>query len=71
VTCPSQFVRGRDVIFPKNSARLNNCGRLVLRDVSGRLASDDAYIVYLIGHRDSDEPDFALAMNRAYNIAAA
>ena len=55
VTCPPQFVRMPDIVFAKNNARVNNCGKRVLIDEAApRLASGD-YDVVLVGHRAGDE----------------
>jgi len=55
VNCaPIPFVRLDDIVFAKNSARVNNCGKRVLIEDAGRLAGGD-YDVVLVGHRDSDE----------------
>ncbi len=55
VKCPPQFVRLSDVVFAKNSARVNNCGKRILIDEAApRIASGD-YDIVLVGHRDSDE----------------
>jgi len=61
VNCPPQFVRLDDVIFAKNNARVNNCGkRLLIDDAAPRLASGD-YDIVLVGHRDNDEAENAPA----------
>ncbi len=55
VNCPPPpFVRLSDVIFAKNNARVNNCGKRVLIDEAAPRATGDFDIV-LVGHRDSDE----------------
>ena len=55
VRCPARFVRLPDVVFAKNNARVNNCGKRILIDEAApRLASGD-YDVVLVGHRDGDE----------------
>ena len=55
VNCPPQYVRLDDVIFAKNNARVNNCGkRILIDDAAPRLANGD-YDIVLVGHRDSDE----------------
>jgi len=55
VNCQPTFVRLDDVIFAKNNARVNNCGkRLLIDDAASRLASGD-YDIVLVGHRDTDE----------------
>jgi len=59
VNCEPQFVRLDDVVFAKNNARVNNCGkRLLIDDASNRLSSGE-YDVVLVGHRDSDEAENA------------
>ena len=62
VNCPPQFVRLDDVIFAKNNARVNNCGkRVLIDDAAPRLGSGD-YDIVLVGHRDTDEATNAPAM---------
>ena len=64
VNCPPQFVRLDDVIFAKNNARVNNCGkRLLIDDAAPRMASGD-YDIVLVGHRDTDEAENAPAAGR-------
>jgi|SRR5579884_3419442 len=55
VNCgPVPYVRLDDIVFAKNSARVNNCGRRVLVDDVARQLTGD-YDVILVGHRDTDE----------------
>ena len=55
VNCQPTFVRLDDVIFAKNNARVNNCGkRVLIDDAASRMASGD-YDIVLVGHRDTDE----------------
>ncbi len=55
VNCQPQFVRLDDIIFAKNNARVNNCGkRVLIDDAAPRVASGD-YNIVLVGHRDTDE----------------
>ena len=56
VNClPMPFVRLDDVIFAKNSARVNNCGkRILIDDVAPQIGSGN-YDVVLVGHRTPDE----------------
>jgi outer membrane protein OmpA-like peptidoglycan-associated protein len=55
VNCQPQYVRLDDVVFAKNNARVNNCGkRILIDDAAPRVASGD-YDIVLVGHRDSDE----------------
>ncbi len=62
VNCPPQFVRLDDVIYAKNNARVNNCGkRVLIDDAAPKVASGD-YDIVLVGHRDTDEKAKAAAM---------
>jgi outer membrane protein OmpA-like peptidoglycan-associated protein/opacity protein-like surface antigen len=57
VKCEPTFVRLDDVIFAKNNARVNNCGkRLLIDDAASRMQSGD-YDIILVGHRDTDEAE--------------
>jgi outer membrane protein OmpA-like peptidoglycan-associated protein len=61
VNCEPQFVRLDDVVFAKNNARVNNCGkRLLIDDATNRLSSGE-YDIVLVGHRDTDEAENAPA----------
>jgi outer membrane protein OmpA-like peptidoglycan-associated protein len=65
VNCPPQFIRLDDVIFAKNNARVNNCGkRVLIDDAAPRLSSGD-YDIVLVGHRDTDEATNAPAARPA------
>ena len=55
VKCPPQFVRLPDVVFSKNNARVNNCGKRILIDEAAPRTSSGDYDVVLVGHRDTDE----------------
>lgn len=48
-------IRYSDVIFSKNSARVNNCGKRILLEEVAPKAADPDYEVVLIGHIDQDE----------------
>jgi outer membrane protein OmpA-like peptidoglycan-associated protein len=50
-----------DVIFAKNNARVNNCGKRVLIDEAAPRAGSGDYNIVLVGHRDSDEQENAAA----------
>ncbi len=51
----NQPIRLDDVVFAKNNARVNNCGkRLLIDDAARRMASGD-YDIVLVGHRGQDE----------------
>jgi outer membrane protein OmpA-like peptidoglycan-associated protein len=55
VNCQPTYVRLDDVVFAKNNARVNNCGkRILIDDAAPRVASGD-YDIVLVGHRDGDE----------------
>ena len=65
VNCqPIPFVRLDDVVFAKNSARVNNCGKRLLVDDVARQATGD-YDVVLVGHRTADEREFLPGARRA------
>jgi outer membrane protein OmpA-like peptidoglycan-associated protein/opacity protein-like surface antigen len=57
VNCPAQFTRLDDVIFAKNNARVNNCGKRVLIDNAAPQVASGDYDVMLVGHRDTDEEE--------------
>jgi outer membrane protein OmpA-like peptidoglycan-associated protein len=71
VNCPPQFVRLSDVIFAKNNARVNNCGKRVLIDEAAPRAGGGDYNIVLVGHRDSDERENVAAGGRRGRKAAA
>lgn len=57
VKCEPTFVRLDDVIFAKNNARVNNCGkRLLIDDAASRMQSGD-YDIIIVAHRDTDEEE--------------
>lgn len=58
VNCPPQYKRLDDVVFAKNNARVNNCGKRILIDDAGT-ATD--YDIVLVGHRDTDEEEHVRA----------
>lgn len=55
VNCPPQFVRLDDVVFAKNNARVNNCGKRILIDEAAPQATSGGYDIILVAHRDTDE----------------
>lgn len=64
VNCPPQFVRLDDVVYAKNNARVNNCGkRVLIDDAAPKLAGGD-YDIVLVGHRDTDESQTGSAARR-------
>lgn len=58
VNCPPQFKRLPDIVFGKNRARVNNCGKRILIDQAAQQAGT-AYDIVLVGHRSSDEQENA------------
>ena len=55
VTCQPVWQRLDDVIFAKDNARVNNCGkRILIDDAAPKVASGD-YDIVLVGHRGADE----------------
>ncbi len=50
-----ESIRFSDVIFSKNSARVNNCGKRILLEELAPKAADPDYDIVLIGHIDQDE----------------
>jgi outer membrane protein OmpA-like peptidoglycan-associated protein len=71
VNCPPQFVRLDDVIFAKNNARVNNCGKRVLIDDAAPKVDSGDYDIVLVGHRDTDEAEKAAVRGRRTRKAAA
>ncbi len=62
VNCPPQWVRLPDVIFAKNNARVNNCGKNVLIEQAAPRVAQGQYTIVLVGHRDNDEKENAPAV---------
>ena len=56
VNYPAQYKRLPDVIFAKNSARVNNCGKRILIEQAAPQAGT-AFDVVLVGHRSRDEAE--------------
>jgi outer membrane protein OmpA-like peptidoglycan-associated protein len=58
VNYPAQARHFGDIVFPKNSARVNNCGkRVLIEQLYPLLTANDNYDVVLVGHIDqSEEP---------------
>jgi outer membrane protein OmpA-like peptidoglycan-associated protein len=55
-------VRLPDVIFAKNNARVNNCGKNILIEQAAPQAAQGQYTIVLVGHRDNDERENAPAV---------
>ncbi len=60
VKCPPQFVRLSDILFTKNNARVNNCGKRILIDEAAPRVAGGDYSILLVGHIDADEHENAL-----------
>ncbi len=54
VNYPAQYKRLPDVIFAKNSARVNNCGKRILIEQAAPQAGS-AFDIVLVSHRSADE----------------
>ena len=64
-------IRLPDVLFSKNSARVNNCGkRILLEQLKAYYQRDSTGTVVLVGHQSSDESNANLSQERALNAAA-
>lgn len=55
VKCPPRFVRLSDILFARNNARVNNCGKRILIDEAAPRVAGGDYSILLVGHQDSDE----------------
>jgi outer membrane protein OmpA-like peptidoglycan-associated protein len=73
VTLSPEARRLDDIVFPPNSARVNNCAkRLLLEQLTPMLREDASATVILIGHRDEHEKGRAAAgLDRARTLNAA
>jgi outer membrane protein OmpA-like peptidoglycan-associated protein len=47
------------VVFAKNNARVNNCGKNVLIEQTAPRVANGEYTIVLVGHRDNDEAENA------------
>jgi hypothetical protein len=63
VNCPPQFKRLPDVVFSKNSARVNNCGKRILIDQAAQQAGS-AYDILLVSHRSGDEKETLMVVRK-------
>jgi hypothetical protein len=70
VTCPPQFKRLSDIVFAKNSPRVNNCGKRILIDQAAQQAGS-AYDILLVAHRSADERESMGATRKGRKAAAA
>ena len=66
VNLPAEVKHFGDVVFPKDSARVNNCGkRVLIEQLYPLLTANSNYDVVLVGHIDSSEaPRGRSARNR-------
>jgi outer membrane protein OmpA-like peptidoglycan-associated protein/outer membrane protein W len=56
VNFPAEARHFGDILFPKNSARVNNCGkRVLIEQLYPQLTANPNYDVVLVGHIDSSE----------------
>jgi len=64
-------IRLPDVLFSKNSSRVNNCGkRVLLEQLRSYYERDSSGTVVLVGHQSADETAADLANQRVLNSAA-
>ena len=64
-------IRLPDILFSRDSARVNNCGkRILLEQLRSYYERDSGGSVALVGHQSSDEKDANLSQERAFNSAA-
>jgi hypothetical protein len=70
VDCPPQYKRLPDVVFAKNNARVNNCGKRVLIDQAAQQAGT-AYNILLVAHRSGDEKAILIPARKGRNAAPA
>lgn len=69
VNCPPQFKRLPDVVFAKNSSRVNNCGKRILIDQAAQQAGS-AYDILLVAHRSADEKESLTPARKGKKAAA-
>lgn len=67
LTKPEASRIGKDLIFPRNNARVNNEHKAMLDDVALRLQQEPRSILVIDGHADKGEP-VAIAKRRAENV---
>ncbi|HXF27307.1 MAG TPA: outer membrane beta-barrel protein [Bryobacteraceae bacterium] len=60
--------RFADIVYAKDSARVNNCGKRVLLEELAPKAADPDYDVVLVGHIDQDEATPARGRRRAHEL---
>jgi len=64
-------IRLPDILFARDSARVNNCGkRILLEQLRSYYERDPGGSVALVGHQSSDEKPANLSEERAFNSAA-
>lgn len=64
-------VRLPDILFSRNSARVNNCGkRVLLEQLRSYYERDSSGTVAIVGHQSADESSADLSDQRAMNAAA-
>lgn len=70
VNCPPQYKRLPDIVFSKNNARVNNCGKRILIDQAAPQAGG-AYDILLVAHRSTDEKETLGTARKGRNAAPA
>ncbi len=63
VNCPPQIKRLSDIVFAKNNARVNNCGKRILIDQAAPQVGTN-YDVVVVGHRTGSEVEHVDAAGR-------
>ncbi len=70
VNCPQIYQRLSDIVFSKNSARVNNCGKRILIEEAAQQAGT-AYDILLVAHRSADEGTTTAATKKGRRAAPA
>jgi hypothetical protein len=61
-----------DIVFAKNNARVNNCGkRILLEEVYPQLTAHPDWNLVVVGHKSSDEKSNEIDRQRVMNVIAA
>jgi hypothetical protein len=63
VNCPPQIKRLSDIVYAKNNARVNNCGKRILIDQAAPQVGTN-YDVVVVGHRTGSEVEHVDAAGR-------
>jgi outer membrane protein OmpA-like peptidoglycan-associated protein len=69
VNLPAQVKHFGDILFPKDSSRVNNCGkRVLIEQLYPMLAANPNFDVVLVGHIDSSEAPKSVKSNQGRNL---